>query len=166
MIRIAAVLLASLLLVACAGAAEEEASPAPVPAEAFVAQAEEVCTGSRLELDPARREVFGPDPLTPADAQQTLERAAALLQTELADLRELEVPPDLSGEVERWLGEVEMAAQAYAEGAESEESASELIGAGDPLLAAEETADGLGMQLCGHVENRRQDPTIEADETP
>jgi hypothetical protein len=168
MSRFAIVALAGLLLVACEGelTVDEQAIPPPEPREAFVAQAEEVCTGFSLELDPARREVFGADPLPGADAQQTLERMSALLQAELEELRELAVPDDVAGEADAWLAQLESAVLAYEEGGESAEAAEALMATGDPLVVAEGIADGLGMLLCGHQENRQQDPTVEAETSP
>jgi hypothetical protein len=158
----------ALVLSACEGGitADEQATPAPEPAEAFVTQAEEICSGTRLDLDPARREVFGPDPLTPGDAQQTLERAGALLQTELEQLTELEVPAEIAAEAREWLAQVERVAQRYQAGAESTEAAEELMAEGDPLEEAEATADELGIHLCGQADDLRRDPTVEVDETP
>jgi hypothetical protein len=164
----ALLLVVVVLLAACEGdlVVDEAATPAPEPAEAFVAQAEEICTGFSLELDPARREVFGDDPLEPADAQQTLERAGALLQAELEELRGLEPPPELAEEVDEWLAQVEAATLAYQEAGEAPEAAEALVASGDPMAPAEDAAEELGMLLCGTQENRRQDPTVEAEATP
>ncbi len=163
--RCALAVTALLVLTACNGEGaetaetEQAAQDSQVQSEEFAAQADEACQGTATELQLLREELFmrgdgatgatGDVELTPADAQQSLERAAALVQTELAQLEELEPPAEQQAEIEAWLDEVRAAAMAYGEGAESEDAAAALVAGEDPLRAAETTADALGLGLCG-----------------
>jgi hypothetical protein len=154
-LRLLAAAGAALALAACdTGPAETEVEPPTEQAavEEVRAQADQVCRGTRGELQLVRTELYDRDAeiaVAADEAQQPFDRAAALLQTELAQLRELEAPEDLAADVASWLDEVERAAAAYEEAAAAEEAAAEALERTDPLLAAEEQADDLGMGLCG-----------------
>lgn len=144
----------ALVLQACEPGPDETDVEPPtqeVAAESYAAEADEVCLATRQQLQFERTELFereGAD-IEPADAQQSFERAAALVATELRDLRELEPPEGMAEDVRDWLDEVETAAGAYERAGESPQAAAELLDAGDPLLEAEATADELELGLCG-----------------
>lgn len=126
---------------------------APPPQEepaAFSAQAEEICEGNRVELHDERADLFDDDiEMEPGDAQQSFERAAALLDSELTELRQLEPGEDVREGHIAWLAELEEAALAYQEAGESGEAAEELMRGEDPMLEAERTAEELGLEACG-----------------
>jgi hypothetical protein len=157
---LAPVLALVLLGGACADdAGRDEAAPAATVEGSFFTQAEEVCLGHRVQVDAERSEPFDDDELIAEDAQQSFERAGALLATMVQELRGL--PPPVGADeqqVAAWLDAVEEAARAYQAAGESAQEAEELMAAGDPLVEAEEMADELGMEACG------TDPPLPTDE--
>jgi hypothetical protein len=143
---------ALLALTACTGGETDRAAEQAPPADDIAARADEICTGTRIELQPARDEIFGRTPgaaQEPGDIQLSLERAAALLATEREELAGIPVPADAEGDVAAWLAEHEEATAAYARAAESEEAAAALAADADPLEVADASADALGFGACG-----------------
>jgi hypothetical protein len=156
--RLALLLVALLLLAACDGetAETEVGSDDPqVQEDEFALQADGICQGTRAELQLLREELFEREDetavreLEPGDAQRSLERAAALLRTELAQLEELDPPEGQEEAVADWINDVRVAALSYEQGASSPEAAQQRLDAGDPLASAEERADDLGLGVCG-----------------
>jgi outer membrane PBP1 activator LpoA protein len=154
--RVLLAVVAVLALVACEGRGsqetETEAPTDEAAVEEYRLQADQACQGTRTELQLLRVELYERDAevAVPADeAQQPFERAAALLQTELAQLRDLDPPASIAAEVEDWLAEVESAAVAYEEAGQHDEAAAAAVDRPDPLTSAEERADALGLGLCG-----------------
>lgn len=140
---------------ACAGEDSETAMQPPTEAvavEEYRAQADQVCFGTRSELQLLRTELYEREAevaIPPDEAQQPFERAAALLRTELRELRTLEPPEQIADDVDAWLAEVEEAARTYEEAAGSPEAAAEALEEPDPLASGEERADELELGLCG-----------------
>jgi hypothetical protein len=101
-----------LAVVACAPTERETETPPPdetAALEEFQLQADQVCLGTRAELQLLRTELFERDEdiaLPPEEALQPFERAAALLRTELTQLQELSPPDPFANDLEVWLAEV------------------------------------------------------------
>jgi hypothetical protein len=144
-----------LAVVACAPTERETETPPPdetAALEEFQLQADQVCLGTRAELQLLRTELFERDEdiaLPPEEALQPFERAAALLRTELTQLQELSPPDPFANDLEVWLAEVEQAAAAYEEAGRDPDAAAALLDEGDPLRSAEALADQYGLGLCG-----------------
>lgn len=128
-----------LLLVALAGCGEKE-EPAVQSADAAIARGDEICAEAQEEVDELRAN----QPRSPQDAATLTEGVIAAYEDELAGLRSLEVPSDLSDELDRYVEARERALAPLRDGLRAAR-------AGD----AQAYADAQAEAAAGQVERTR-----------